>query len=165
MATEMESTLPEGLLDKIAERLFEAVPRLTRAIAGEAQRNERGVALSFPQIRALGLLVSRPRPPSELARDLGVAPATATEIVDVLVRRGLVERSDQPGDRRRIVLSVTHTGRLRYTAARQRALGMLRAMLAPASADDLLALERGLDLLLALLKASPATRKGEEHAC
>ncbi len=164
MATEVESALPEGLRDRTAELLLEVMPRLMRALAAEVPRNERGVALSFPQIRALGMLISRARPPSELAKDLGVAPATATEIVDVLVRRGLVERSDLPGDRRRIVLSATPNGRLRFAAARQRALALLSGLLAPVSQDDLLALARGLDSLLALLKAGPAARKGEEHA-
>ena len=49
--------------------------------------------------------------PSDLARRLGIAPRSATEVVDALAERGLVARSPSPTDRRATVLSVTDQGR------------------------------------------------------
>lgn len=44
---------------------------------------------------------------SELAAGTGVAPPTASEVVDRLVGAGLVERETDPRDRRRVVLRLT----------------------------------------------------------
>lgn len=48
---------------------------------------------------------------SDLARRLGIAPRSATEVVDALEDKGLVERAPSPTDRRATVLSVTDHGR------------------------------------------------------
>lgn len=49
--------------------------------------------------------------PSDLARRLGIAPRSATEVVDALAERGLVQRTPSPTDRRATMLSVTDAGR------------------------------------------------------
>lgn len=48
---------------------------------------------------------------SELAGSLRIAPRSATEVVDGLQQRGLVERAADPADRRAVVLRLTDTGR------------------------------------------------------
>ena len=62
------------------------------------------------QLRVLALLQCRCRLPSELARELRVTPATASETVDLLVRRGFITRGDEPLDRRQTPLSITEAG-------------------------------------------------------
>lgn len=49
--------------------------------------------------------------PGELARHLHIAPRSATEVVDALEERGLVERSPDPADRRATLLALTEEGR------------------------------------------------------
>lgn len=49
--------------------------------------------------------------PSELARGLGCSRARITRIIDGLEGRGLVDRSADPADRRRVVVRVTEEGR------------------------------------------------------
>ncbi len=63
--------------------------------------------LTLPQYRVLVFLVARGRPATHVAALLGVTPSTVTSVVDGLVARGLVERSSDPVDRRRVVLSLT----------------------------------------------------------
>jgi DNA-binding MarR family transcriptional regulator len=48
---------------------------------------------------------------AELATDAGVTPPTATRILDVLERRGIVRRRRAPEDRRSVLVSLTDSGR------------------------------------------------------
>jgi DNA-binding MarR family transcriptional regulator len=50
------------------------------------------------------------RHPGELARRLGISPATCTGSVDRLVEQGYVVRRPSEGDRRQVVLAVTAKG-------------------------------------------------------
>jgi DNA-binding MarR family transcriptional regulator len=47
---------------------------------------------------------------SELSDHLRIAPRSATEVVDALESRGLVQRRPDPGDRRAILVEVTEHG-------------------------------------------------------
>ena len=68
--------------------------------------------LSPHQARALRVVCSRDGVRlSELAEALRIAPRSATEVVDGLAERGLVERAADPADRRAVVLRLTEAGR------------------------------------------------------
>lgn len=63
------------------------------------------------QLRALGTLMRHgPARPSALAKHLGIAPRSATEVVDALEDRGLVRRETDPADRRATLVVVTDHG-------------------------------------------------------
>ena len=49
--------------------------------------------------------------PTELSRDLGMAPTTLSAMIDRLVRKGQVERARHPEDGRSYVLQLTAKGR------------------------------------------------------
>src|SRR3569623_1960654 len=64
------------------------------------------------QFRALrAICASGPVRRSVLAETLGIAPRSATEVVDALQQRGLVERVPDPADRRAIGVVPTRAGR------------------------------------------------------
>jgi DNA-binding MarR family transcriptional regulator len=48
---------------------------------------------------------------SDLSDHLRIAPRSATEVVDVLEERGLVERQPDPGDRRATMVALTEDGK------------------------------------------------------
>lgn len=48
---------------------------------------------------------------SELAEHLHIAPRSATEVVDGLEQRGLVERRPDPNDRRATLIALTDQGK------------------------------------------------------
>lgn len=60
---------------------------------------------------------------NELAEQLRIAPRSATEVVDDLQARGLVERRSDPADRRATLVALTEPGRdaLRAIEAARRA--------------------------------------------
>ena len=69
--------------------------------------------VTFAQIRVLWVLdISQaPLTPGEAARQLGISPSTATELVDRLERRGFLRRTPSRDDRRRSVLELRPRGR------------------------------------------------------
>ncbi len=162
MDTEQNQNGDPIILKKIAAQLIEAVPRLTQIISTEAQASGTAGPLTITQLRVLGLLTRGPKLPSELARELRITPASTSEVVDLLVRRGLVERCEQPQDRRLCLLKLTTSGAERLSSAKERALAALMRMLARLEPADLLALERGTELLLEALRRDGWAADGHE---
>jgi long-chain acyl-CoA synthetase len=68
------------------------------------------VDLTLPQYRVLGILFEGSAAASGLAGRLAVRPSSVTAIIDGLVARGLVDRTHQEDDRRRIALRLTEEG-------------------------------------------------------
>ncbi|HSB81119.1 MAG TPA: MarR family transcriptional regulator, partial [Candidatus Methylomirabilis sp.] len=87
-----------------ARTVMETVPLVMRFIRGEMRRQSAPL-LSVPQFRALAFLHQRPGACLFAVADhLGVSRPTASTIIDRLVRRGLVARSVDPHERRRVIL-------------------------------------------------------------
>ncbi|MEV6495352.1 MarR family transcriptional regulator, partial [Actinoplanes sp. NPDC051633] len=64
------------------------------------------------QFRALSVLMrDDPQRVSDLAEHLHIAPRSATEVIDHLERRGLVERRPDVADRRATLIALTDQGR------------------------------------------------------
>jgi len=124
-----------------------------RLVTAAAQANGGAGGLTMGQLRVLALLASGRRLPSELAREIGISPATTSELAEALVRRGLVERRDQPGDRRLTPLQITAEGVRQLEASHVRSLAALEGVLFRLSADELSCLERALPSLLAAVRA------------
>jgi long-chain acyl-CoA synthetase len=85
-----------------------------RTIARLARQVERAVAtveLTLSQYRVLGILGEGREAASDLADKLAVSRPSVTGVVDGLVARGLVRRDQTDGDRRRVDIDLTETGR------------------------------------------------------
>ncbi|MGI0151026.1 MAG: MarR family winged helix-turn-helix transcriptional regulator, partial [Thermoplasmata archaeon] len=140
-----ESRSPSG--DRLWDGLREG-HRLLRAELREVLRAE-GVFLA--EYRALGRLGRRERTRGELAEELGLAPASMTDLARQLTARGWVRRRYDPSDRRAQLLSATRAGLRVHRAGRagyRRRLGEVAALLSPAGRS---ALARGLEELTAVL--------------
>jgi DNA-binding MarR family transcriptional regulator len=102
--------------------------------------------LSFARVRALRRLAMEPHTLRALAERLAADPPYVTLIVDDLEKRGLVQRTPHPEDRRAKVVALTAAGRT--AAARADAiLDEPPAALRNAPAEDLAALLRVLERL------------------
>jgi long-chain acyl-CoA synthetase len=85
-----------------------------RVIARLARQVELALAtldLTLPQYRVLGFLAQGNEAASVLAEKLAVSRPSITGVVDGLVARGLVQRSADPADRRRVGHDLTDEGR------------------------------------------------------
>jgi DNA-binding MarR family transcriptional regulator len=100
--------------DLAADELVDTVLAASRALVAVAARSlaAAGDEVTLPQYRALVVLAARgPQGTAELAAALAVTPSTATRMCDRLVRRGLVRRHRQAGDRRTVRITLTAAGR------------------------------------------------------
>jgi DNA-binding MarR family transcriptional regulator len=90
---------------------FDAFARAVRRARG-APPVDAGKALTLSQYGLLEALATRADARvAELAEEGGVTPPTATRILDALERRGIVERTRDPRDRRAVTVTLTAAGR------------------------------------------------------
>jgi DNA-binding MarR family transcriptional regulator len=100
---------------------WEAFFRATRRARGRSTGTLEGTRLSLAQYQLLEALRATPRlPMAELAASAGVAPPTATRMLDALVRDGLAERLPCERDRRVVHVALTPQGREAVHAAAER---------------------------------------------
>jgi len=114
-----------------------------------------GRRVELSTVRVLHAVDQADRAPSigEVAATLAIDPSTASRLVDQRVAEGLLERSPDPDDRRRAVLSITGPGRaLLAELATSRRL-MLEDVTEGWSADDVRTLEQLLSRLVGGFRA------------
>ncbi len=96
-----------------AKELAEAALPVLRACAAIADESLERVApsVSLQQYRALTILYEEgPRNAAALADALGIARSTLTRLSNRLVRDHLIERVEDPADRRAVVLTTSREG-------------------------------------------------------
>ena len=112
------------------------------------------IDLSMGQLRTLMALATlQAVNVSTLAETLEVSKPTASTLVDQLVQRGLVERTEDTEDRRRTLVALSQAGsdliaQLRQEGSPERMAQWLEAM----NPDDLAALTRGTQALAAIVE-------------
>ncbi|MEV1333806.1 MarR family transcriptional regulator [Micromonospora costi] len=106
-------------LDPDVEGAVTRMLQLTRHLRAVKERALADADLPAHEYDTLHALAGRRgrAAPSELATDLGVAPASITARVDALARRGFVERIPSTTDRRRVDVALTEAGREAWRGA------------------------------------------------
>ena len=122
----------------------DAVLTASRSMVAVATRSLGAAAeeTTIAQYRALVVLASRgPRRIADLAEPLDVAPSTAGRMGDRLVRKGLVRRHRQAGDRRlvRIALTAVSWDLVAEVTRRRAELARLRGTLPPGQHEPVIA--------------------------
>ncbi len=97
-----------------------------------------------------------------LAAALGVTPADVTGIVDRLVEQGLVSRTENPEDRRMLLVRATDKGEALVTNLRQTTMGRITDLLSRMNVDELTTLVRGLTSLVRAAEAHEGENKDED---
>jgi DNA-binding MarR family transcriptional regulator len=82
-----------------------------------------------------------------VANHLDVTIPSASALVDRLVKRQIVQRRDDPTERRRVLLTVTPEGKLILEESRSRAQSMVAHLLAVESPEQISKISEGLTLL------------------
>jgi len=146
----------QAVADECARIIMDTVPAVMRRIR-ERMRRHGPPSLSVPQFRAMGFLDRNPGAClSELSVHLGVARPTASVIVDRLVQRHLVARTDDPQERRRVALRLTPDGMQLLQQARAATRAWIARLLKGFSEEDLQQVATGLALLGGAFKAREA---------
>jgi DNA-binding MarR family transcriptional regulator len=126
--------------------LLVVLPLLNRIVASEIRR-EAGEETTVPQFRVLSELAAGPITLSVLAKKRRVRLQSMSELVQVLVERGWIERVPDPDDRRQSLLHLTENGRNHYERAQAQTLTRLVPLLAQLSDDELAAVQIALPAL------------------
>jgi DNA-binding MarR family transcriptional regulator len=79
-----------------------------------------------------------------MTRELGISKQAVSQLIDVMVTRGYLERSPDAEDRRRMVLHLTPRGAAAATVAWEAAASVDEELLTRLSADGVAALRSGL---------------------
>lgn len=109
-------------LNESWERFIAAVRRTRARIGGY----EDGLTLS--QYELIKPLISGSAPIGRLAERVGIAPATATQVLDCLERDGLVQRSRTAADRRTVNVALTNGGRRAFERKRRALVNQRRRL-------------------------------------
>ena len=96
---------------ELVERLVEGMELMQAHMRARPPSAWSGLDLTMPQAKTLFYLADGPRRMSGISDRLGVGMPSATSMIDRLVSKGLVEREQDPSDRRVVVCSLTGDGR------------------------------------------------------
>lgn len=93
----------EGILNDFAEKL-------SGLMIDHYQRHIAELDLTLPQAQALRILRRGPLTTGRLAEELGMSAPALTQLTDRLVRKELIERRPDEGDRRCVIVALTAKG-------------------------------------------------------
>jgi DNA-binding MarR family transcriptional regulator len=144
-----------GRAHSAAQELLQVVMLVMRALAAEMRRGPTPVAPA-----QFGLLVRMAEAPcsmSELARHQQVSLPTVSKSIDMLARRGWVERWDSPHDRRQTMVRLTRGGRRVLAGIKRRADDHVARRLAQLTAAERARLRVALGALTRVLETSNDT--------
>src|SRR6266496_1024275 len=144
----MKSVAPEAA----ARALLHVVMLVMRTVAADMRRSSQ--PLAPPQLGSLMKIGTGPCTMSDLARHLAVSLPTISKSVDMLVRRGWVERWMDKHDRRQTMARLTPSGRKMLAHIKQRTQRQVTRTLAPLTAPERVQLVSTLNILRRVLVAS-----------
>jgi len=104
----------------------------------------------------LGGMANRGVAGGDLIRQLGVSKQAASQLVDVLVLRGYLDRQVDPDDRRRMTIALTERGRAAAAAVRAGVEEVDGELALRLSTAQLAGLHAGLEALCAIREESEA---------
>jgi DNA-binding MarR family transcriptional regulator len=125
-----------GADDSYADDATAGLFQLACLVQGTYARVSERHDLTPVQARLLCILADGPRGMAELARCFEVEKAALTGLIDRAERRGLVNRSPVPSDRRALRVTPTDKGRRAAAAFHAAVNAQLSKLLAPLPPDD-----------------------------
>jgi DNA-binding MarR family transcriptional regulator len=112
---------------QVVERIVELEREVLRAIRAATAPAWLQLEVTMAQLKALVLLADhQPLTIRSLAQGLGIGSPAASHLVERLVQMGLVERQEDPDDRRRTFATLTADGGEAIGRLRQEGLEHLR---------------------------------------
>jgi DNA-binding MarR family transcriptional regulator len=138
---------------------LDVTPTIIQALRVQ-MRAERGHDLSVPQFRTLAFLSRHPGSSlSAAAEFIGLTLPTMSVLVDGLVQRGLIDRSPDQHDRRRVLLTLTPDGERQHRQALDGAAAWLVEILKPLDEAQRKIVVEALEILQPLFStmATPAS--------
>jgi len=143
-----------GANDGLEAWLIATIPPLMRHLLAHARRRPSWAEMTYQQYNVLRIIdADGPMAQGEIARRLMVSAPVVTRQATALADEGLVERQQDPEDRRSVKLSLTAKGRKQVRAMRRELLAAAGELLAPLPETQRATLATALEHLRVLLPA------------
>jgi DNA-binding MarR family transcriptional regulator len=127
--------------------------RIFKAVAARGPKPWVGLDLTREQLRIVFLIYHHGElSPGEVADALGVSKANVTGVINRLVVRGLVNRRENPSDRRGYILSLTETGRSQVERLQEQHTEKIAGVIGRMPDEAVEGLHKGLSALLEALE-------------
>jgi len=144
--------------EESAGELLEVVPMVMKEIRSQ-MRSHGATELTVPQFRTLAFVNrNQGSPLCKVADHMGLMPPSVSALVDGLIKRGMMTREDQPGNRRRVRLVVTSRGKAILETSRRGTMMYLAKKLSSVSADNREIIVKAMETLRSVFTSS--TPKG-----
>lgn len=156
-----KATSRKGDSESLAGTVLDTIP-LVMGLVRNSMRTHRVPGLSVPQFRILALTYHHDDvSPSELAEHVGMGLPSASKLIDGLVAKRLLTRTESREDRRRKQIRITATGRESFEKVRERAREALASHLDKLPESEAALIRRAMDVLRSHLspELSPACRE------
>ena len=143
---------------ELEARLIRTVPRLMRHLLAHARRRPAWSEMTYQQYNVLRIIDGEgPTLQAEIARRLIVSAPVVTRLASALVEAGLIERGEDPNDRRAVILHLSDEGRRRSRQMRKELLAAAVELLEPLPEEQRSAVAQAIEELEVLL---PGYRSG-----
>lgn len=146
------------------EAVIPALLRHARTTYGAAMRKALGEA-GYDDMPKNGMYViggmaleAGPIPLGQLIEELGISKQSASQLVDTLVTRGYLQRTEDPTDRRKLTITLTERGRDAAAKQSEARKKVDAALVACVGEEDVYRTKRALAALIDI------GHHGEEHA-
>ena len=127
--------------------------QLDHGLRSRSKRMEQELGVTGPQRFAIRMLGDQgPLSAGELAEHLELHPSTLTGVLERLLRAGLVTRTSDPSDGRKVVLALTEAGKRIDRRQSGTVESAVRSALSQASPEDRAAARRVLELIVKALE-------------
>jgi DNA-binding MarR family transcriptional regulator len=134
--------------EPLTQAILEAQTRLLKTLCRQEESELMSFDLTMPQFKILSLLYGRgPMRMNGLAKLLNRNMSTATGIADRLVEEKLIQRQEDPEDRRAVIIRLTEKGQELCESFMQQDWHRLRSMLRRLKLDELQVVLRSIELL------------------
>lgn len=159
MPSELQTPLQDPGTDQ-AGRVLRQFRIVFNAVKVHFRQVETAAGIGGAQVWALSVIRTRPGVGvSDLGRAMDVHQSTASNLVKVLLERGMVRAVKDTEDRRALGLHLTEAGQAVLEAAPAPFSGILPGALAGLEPDTLARLESDLEVLITALQADRAGGK------
>jgi DNA-binding MarR family transcriptional regulator len=150
--------------DEAIARTVAAYDRLHRLLAPAHTSDVLDLELTLAQLKTLYVAAATgPIRMGDLAVRLGTALSTTSGVVERLVQVGMLERFEDPADRRQVLVRATEVAQRRLDAINELGRERLHELLARMkTADDLATVERAIELLTEAVAAQLDTEDETE---
>jgi MarR family transcriptional regulator, organic hydroperoxide resistance regulator len=132
----------------LIEQIIEHYRMVNRVFTQYDPDSWMGISLSIAQVKSLFFIANEEEVNfRKLASAMNVTPSNVTGVVDRLVEKGLVTRTENPADRRMLMIKLTDKGQTLITSLRESRTNQISSVLNRMTSEDLSIVAHGYSLL------------------